>query len=169
MSDVDFEPILVCMGCAVVAIRPRDGVILWHVPTPQPVTRLFRVEERLFAVYGTSVLAIDVTHGQALGQVDVGFAPDAGLVCDGHLVLVGGPVGGNAIAAQSGTPHGAMVCLSSDGSVLWGGALALEGEQAHLLTFGADRQPLSDVRYPWRGGPAGIAYAGVVVQPDLRP
>ena len=70
---------------------------------------------------------------------------------------------------QSGTPHTALVCLASDGTVRWGGALAVEGEQAHLLTFGADQKFLSDVRYPWRGGPSGIAYDQVVVQPDLRP
>lgn len=160
MTDVEFEPVVVIMGSAIVALRARDGTIAWHVPTEQPVVRLYRVHERMFGVYGTRVVCVDLRTGSVLGQVDVGFAPESGMVCDGHLVLLrGGDV--------SSTPE-AIVCLTSDGQVRWRGTLGVEAGKAKLATFDADGQAQSAVTFPFRGAPAGIAYRDAVVQPDLN-
>ncbi len=160
MSDVDFEPVVVVMGSAIVALRPRDGTIVWHVPTEQPVVRLYRVDQRLFGVSGTRVICVELGTGDVLGQVDVGFPPESGMVCDGQLVLLrGGDV--------APTPE-AIVCLTSDGQVRWHGTLRIERGKAKLATFDEDGQPRSQVTFPFRGAPAGIAYRDAVVQPDLN-
>jgi hypothetical protein len=159
MTDVEFEPVVVVMGSAIVALRPRDGTIAWHVPTAQPVVRLYRVDTRLFGVSGTRVVCVELRTGEVLGQVDIGFAPDSGMVCDSHLVLLRG---GDA----SPTPE-AIVCLTSEGVMLWRGTLGIEHGKAKLSTFDDTGKARSSVTFPFRGGPAGIAYRDLVVQPDL--
>jgi hypothetical protein len=160
MTDVEFEPVVVVMGSAIVALRPRDGTIAWHVPTPQPVVRIYRVDTRMFGVSGTRVICVELRTGEVIGQVDIGFAPDSGMVCDGQLVLLRG-------GEASPTPE-AIVCLTADGQVRWRGTLGIEGGKAKLATFSATGgKPLSVVTFPFRGAPAGIAYRDAVVQPDL--
>lgn len=161
MSDVEFEPVVVVMGSAIVALRPRDGSIAWHVPTEQPVVRIYRVHARLFGVSGTRVVCVELHTGEVIGQVDIGFAPDSGMVCDGELVLLrGGDV--------SPAPE-AIVCLTAEGVVRWHGTLGVEGGKAKLATFsGEGAVPQSVVTFPFRGAPAGIAYRDAVVQPDLN-
>lgn len=160
MTDVEFEPVIVSMGSAIVALRPRDGTIAWHVPTEQPVSRFYRVGTRLFAVTGTRVVCMELRTGSVLGQVDVGFVPDAGVVCDGQLVLVRG-------SDSSASPE-AIVCMTSDGRRRWHGTLTVDGESACLTTFGTDGKPKSDATFPFRAAPAGIAHRDSVVQPDHR-
>jgi len=159
MTDVEFEPVVVVMGSAVVALRPRDGAIAWHVPTPAPVVRLYRVDTRLFAASGTKIVCINLRTGEVLGQVDIGFPPDSGLVCDRQLVL---RRGGGAHVSKD-----AIVCLTSDGRIKWRGTLDTEGGKARLATFDAKGKAKSEVTFPFREAPAGIAYKDAVVQPDL--
>lgn len=158
MTDVEFEPVVVVMGSAIVALRPRDGTIVWHVPTEQPVVRIYRVHTRLFAVSGTRVICVELGTGNVLGQVDLGFAPDSGMVCDGELVLLRGD--GTATSE-------AIVCLKIDGGVRWHGTLGVQDGNAKLTTFGGDGQAKSTITFPFHGAPAGIAYRDAVVQPDL--
>jgi hypothetical protein len=161
MTDVEFEPVVVVMGSAIVALRPRDGTIVWHVPTEQPVVRIYRVDTRLFGVYGTRVVCVELRTGEVIGQVDIGFPPDSGLVCDGRLVLLRG---GDA----SPSPE-AIVCLTAEGVVRWHGTLGIEAGKAKLATYsGGAGAPQSTVTFPFRGAPAGIAYRDAVVQPDLN-
>lgn len=160
MSDVSFEPVVVVMGSAIIAIRPVDGKIVWHVPTEQPVVRLYRVDTRLFGVSGTRVVCVEIRTGEVLGQVDVGFAPESGMVCDGQLVLVrGGDV--------APSPE-ALVCLTDEGQIRWRGTLALVRGKAELTTFDDEGKASSKIRFPFRGAPAGIAFRDAVVQPDLN-
>jgi hypothetical protein len=160
MTDVEFEPVVVIMGSAIVALRPRDGTIAWHVPTEEPVVRLYRVGTRVFGVTGTRVVCCELRTGHVLGQIDLGFAPDSGLVCDGQLVLLRG--GGVAPSSE------AIVCLTSDGRVRWRGTLGMEGQSAKLATFDPAGKQKSEITFPFRGAPAGIAYRDAVVQPDLN-
>jgi len=160
MTDVDFEPVVVVMGSAIVALRPKDGTIMWHVPTEQPVVRIYRVHTRLFGVFGTRVVCVEVRTGDVLGQIDVGFPPDSGMVCDQNLILLRG--------GQTAPSPEAIVCLTADGRVRWHGTLALEDGKAKLATFDSHGQAKSDVSFPFRGAPAGIAYRELVVQPDLN-
>lgn len=159
MTELEFEPVVVAMGSALVALRPTDGTIVWHVPTSAPVVRMYRVGTRMFGITGTRVVCVELRTGKVLGQVDIGFAPDSGMVCDGHLVLLRGEV--------SASPE-ALVCLTSDGRVRWHGTLGIQGSEARLATFGADGKPHSEATFPFRGAPAGIAYRDLVVQPDLN-
>jgi hypothetical protein len=160
MSDVEFEPVVVIMGSAIVALRPRDGTIVWHVPTELPVVRIYRVHTRLFAVSGTKVICVELRGGEVIGKVDVGFAPESGMVCDGQLVLLRG--------GQAGAAPEAIVCLTSDGRVRWHGTLAVEGSDARLATFDAVGKTKSQITFPFTDAPAGIAYREGVVQPDLN-
>jgi outer membrane protein assembly factor BamB len=160
MSDVEFEPVVVIMGSAIVALRPRDGTIAWHVPTDQPVVRMYRVHTRMFAVSGTRVICIDLRTGEVIGQVDVGFAPESGMVCDGQLVLLRG--------GQAGAAPEALVCLTSDGRLRWHGTLTVEGKNAQLATLDAGGRTKSKITFPFTDAPAGIAYRDGVVQPDLN-
>lgn len=160
MMDVEFEPVVVVMGSAIVALRPRDGSIAWHVPTEQPVVRLYRVDARMFGVSGTRVVCVDIRTGEVIGQVDVGFPPDSGMVCDGQLILLRG---GDAAPSPE-----ALVCLTSDGHIRWRGTLGIERGKAKLTTFDESGHRQSEVTFPFRGAPAGIAYRDAVVQPDLN-
>ena len=163
-QDASSEPLLFCAGCAVVAIDIADGTIRWSVPTKQPVVRIYRVGARLFAVSGTTVVCIDVARGVAVGEVDVGFPADSGIVCGDELVLAHG-----AVVAM----RGAIVCLTFDGRVKWRGTITMEvtgllDGNAHISTVGPGGEPRGEARYPFRGGPAGLAYGAQVVQPDLE-
>jgi hypothetical protein len=160
MSDVEFEPVVVIMGSAIVALRPRDGTIAWHVPTDQPVVRIYRVDTRLFAVSGTRVICVELRTGETIGQVDVGFAAESGMVCDGQLVLLRG--------GQAGAAPEAIVCLTADGRVKWHGTLMVDGKNAKLATFDASGKSKSKATFPFTDAPAGIAFREGVVQPDLN-
>ena len=160
MSDVEFEPVVVIMGSAMVALRPRDGTVAWHVPTDQPVVRMYRVDNRLFGVSGTRVICVELRTGDVLGQVDVGFAPESGMVCDGQLVLLRG--------GQAGATPEALVCLTSEGRVRWHGTMTVHGKNAELATYDASGKSKSNVTFPFTDAPAGIAFRDAVVQPDLN-
>jgi hypothetical protein len=152
------EPAFICMGCAVIAINPEDGAIAWTVPTPHPVLRMFRAASRLFAVNGTKVHCIDVTNGALMGVLDIGFAPETGMVCGKDLILLRGSI--------SPAPE-AIICLTQDGLTRWKGTLAIEGSNVVLRTFGPAGEMRAQSAFPFRGGPSGILYRDFVVQPDL--
>lgn len=156
--QVPSECVVVCMGCAVVAMQPQTGAIVWTVPTEQPVVRMFRARARLFAVTGAHVHCIDLSTGAVIGVLDIGFAPEAGMVCGEDLVLLRG--------SMSTSPD-AIVCLTQDGRTRWKGTLSMEGTNALLRTYGPAGEPRSRTSFPFRGGPGGIAYGDMVVQPDL--
>jgi hypothetical protein len=160
MTDVEFEPVIVSMGSAIVAMRSRDGTIAWHVPTEKPVSRFYRVGTRLFAVTGTRVICLELRTGNVLGQVDVGFVPDAGIVSEGHLVLTRG--------GDESAPPEAIVCMTSDGRRRWRGTLTVEGGTARMSTFASDGKKKSEITFPFHAAPVGMAHRDAVVQPDHR-
>ncbi len=164
-SSTSSETVVVSMGCAVLALRAEDGSIAWHVPTLAPVVRMYPVGQRLFAVAGTKVVCIDTSTGTAVGELEIGFVPDAGMICGEDLVLLrGGTVLGGADA---------MICLTASGGVKWRGTVQLESTgllsgHSLLRTFGPSGEPRSEARFPFSGGPAGVAFGDAVVQPDLQ-
>jgi hypothetical protein len=130
------------------------------VPTDQPVVRIYRVHERLFGVYGTRVVCVEVHNGEVIGQIDIGFQPDSGMVCDQNLVLLRG-------GQQAPSPE-AIVCLTADGRIRWHGTLVVDEGKGTLATFDSHGEARSNISFPFRGAPAGIAYRELVVQPDLN-
>lgn len=157
------EPIILCMGCAVVGLEPDTGAIRWMVPTQLPVTRMFRVASSLFAIASKVVVCIDVASGSVVGQLDLGFPAETGLVCGDTLVLARG---------VSSSRLDGVVCLTLDGRIKWKGAVTIESTgilrgNALLRMSGPNGEALGEVRYPFSSGSAGIAHGSNVAQPDL--
>ena len=168
------EPVVVCMGRALVAFDHGSGAVLWHFVAEAAIQRIFRVGARVLAACGESVVCVDLATGRHVGTVNVGFTPDAGLVCGTDLVLADG--------TTSGTETPSVACVSSDGTIRWRGTTATEAPQQAggwgnappakgpgenvLRTYGADGQKRSEIRYARSGYRAGILYANVVAQPD---
>jgi hypothetical protein len=154
------EPVVVCMGRALVAFEHSGGAVLWHFVAEAAIQRIFRVGSRVLLSSGESVVCIDLATGRHVGTVSIGFVPDAGLVCGTDLVLADGTSSG------SETPR--VVCVSSDGSIRWRATTATEARGAEnvLRTYGPDGGKRSEIRYARSGYRAGILFADVVAQPD---
>lgn len=158
------EPVLVCMGRTLLAIDHELGSIHYTIEAAGSIERLFRVGERALVVAGKAVLCVDVASGKLVGQVDLDFAPQNGLVCGDDLVLASSSVGGSATSA--------VVCLASDGTVRWRVTRQLEVTgflSANVLvrSFGPDGALRSETKSPSVDAhPAGIAYLDAVTQPD---
>jgi hypothetical protein len=154
------EPVVVCMGRALVAFDHGSGQVVWHFVAEAAIQRLFRVGNRVLLASGEKVVCIELADGRHVGTVEIGFVPDAGLVCGTDLVLADG--------TSSGAETPRVVCVSSDGAIRWRATTATEGRGAEnvLRTFGADGQKRSEVRYARSGYRAGILFANVVAQPD---
>ena len=169
------EPVVVCMGRALVAFDRASGTVLWNFVAEAAVQRLFRVEGRVLCASGESVVCIDLFSGRHIGTVSIGFVPDAGLVCGSDLILADG--------TSSGSEEPRVVCIASDGTIRWRATTSSEaprmqsegwgtppatGAKAEsvLRTYGADGVKRSEIRYARSGYRAGILFGGVVAQPD---
>jgi outer membrane protein assembly factor BamB len=154
------EPVLVCMGRALVAFDHGTGMVRWSYQAEATVQRLFRVGPRVLALSGESVVCVDVATGRLVGTVSLGFQPDAGLVCGTDLVLAEGTSSGKE------TPR--VACVGSEGTIRWRVTVesAAAGAENILRTYGMDGAKRSEIRYPRSGYRAGILYGGVVAQPD---
>src|SRR6188472_3610084 len=98
------EPVVVCMGRALVAFDHGTGAVIWHFVADAAIQRLFRVGSRVLFTSGESVICIDLVNGRHVGTVAIGFIPDAGLVCGTDLVLADG--------TSSGAETPRVVCVS---------------------------------------------------------
>jgi len=154
------EPVVTCMGRALIAFERESGVVRWHFVAEAPIQRIFRVGARVLAASGDVVVCVEVASGRHVGTVQIGFMPDAGLVCGTDLIL--------ADATSSGTETPCVVCVSSDGQIKWRGTTATGTQRTDsvLRTYGADGAKRSEVVYAKAGYRAGILYGGVVAQPD---
>jgi hypothetical protein len=158
------EPVLVCMGRTLLAIDRDLGSIHYTIEAAASIERIFRVGERVLAVAGRAVLCVDVASGKLVGQVDLDFVPQNGLVCGDDLVLASSALGGGATSA--------VVCLASDGTVRWRVTRQLEVTgflSATVLVrgHGPDGAVRSETKSPTVDAhPAGIAYLDSVIQPD---
>jgi outer membrane protein assembly factor BamB len=168
------EPVVVCMGRALVAFDQATGSVVWHFVADAAIQRLFRVEGRVLCASGETVVCVDLLTGRHIGTVTIGFVPDAGLVCGTDLVLADG--------TSSSGEEPRVVCIASDGSIRWRATTSSEvpraqGEgwgagstparaEAVLRTYGADGAKRSEIRYARSGYRAGILFGGVVAQPD---
>src|SRR5690349_17807115 len=88
------EPVVICMGRALVAFDNASGAIVWSYVADAAVQRLFRVGGRILAVSGESIVCVDLPNGRVVGRVELGFQPEAGLVCGTDLVLASGTSSG---------------------------------------------------------------------------
>jgi hypothetical protein len=168
------EPVVVCMGRALVAFDQTNGSVFWHFVAEAAIQRLFRVGNRILAACGESVVCVDVANGRHVGTVAIGFTPDAGLVCGTDLILADG--------TTSGPEAPRVICISSDGSIRWRATTATETQQVAggwgggppgkgpaenvLRTYTPDGVKRSEIRYARLGYRAGILYAASVAQPD---
>jgi hypothetical protein len=168
------EPVVVCMGRALVGFDHATGAVVWHFVAEAAIQRIFRIGSRILATCGDSVACIEAASGRHVGTVNIGFTPDAGLVCGTDLVLADG--------TTSGTETPSVACISSDGQIRWRATRGTESAQQPggwgtsppgkgpgenvLRTYGADGQKRSEIRYPRSGYRAGILFGTVVAQPD---
>ncbi len=168
------EPVVVCMGRALVAFDHASGAIRWHFVAEAAIQRMFRVGNRVLATCGESVVCVDLATGRHVGTVTLGFTPDAGLVCGTDLVLADG--------TTSGAEKPCVACVSSDGTIRWRATTATETApqpggfgtppagkapaENVLRTYGADGVKRSEIRYARSGYRAGILFANAVAQPD---
>jgi hypothetical protein len=152
------EPVVICMGRALVAFDNGSGAIAWSVVADAAIQRLFRVGRNVLALSGESIVCVELSSGRLIGKVELGFQPDAGLVCGTDLVLADG--------TSSGGESPRIACLSSDGGIKWRGTVAVAGPENVLRTYGADGARRSEIRYARSGYRAGILFANVVAQPD---
>ena len=158
------EPVLVCMGRTLLAIDRELGSIHYTIEAAASIERIFRVGERALVVAGKAVLCVDVASGKLVGQVDLDFAPQNGLVCGDELVL--------ASSALDGDGTSGVVCLASDGTVRWRVTRQLEvtgflSATVLVRSFGPDGALRSETKSPSVDAhPAGIAYLDGVIQPD---
>lgn len=161
------------MGRALVAFDRVGGVVLWHFVAEAAIQRLFRVEGRVLAASGESVVCVDLFSGRHIGTVAIGFVPDAGLVCGADLILADG--------TSSGSEEPRVVCIASDGTIRWRATTSSEAPRAQgegwgsapagkaeavLRTYGPDGARRSEIRYPRSGYRAGIMFGPSVAQPD---
>jgi outer membrane protein assembly factor BamB len=152
------EPVIVSMGRALVAFDQGSGVVRWNYVADRTIERLFRVGGRVLASSGESVVCVDVATGRFVGAVDLGFQPDAGLVCGADLILANGTSGG-AEATR-------VACVSHDGMIRWRATVATAGAENVLRSYGGDGSPRGEIRYARSGYRAGILWAHAVAQPD---
>lgn len=154
------EPVIVCMGRALVAFDRDSGAVRWHFVTEAAIQRIFRVGARVLCASGDDIVCVDLGTGRHVGTVAIGFTPDAGLVCGTDLVLVD--------ATSSGMEKPCVVCVSSDGQIRWRGTTATGASprDSVLRTYGPQGDKRSEVVYAKAGYRAGILYGGVVAQPD---
>lgn len=154
------EPVIVCMGRALVAFDREGGAIRWHFVAEAAIQRIFRVGGSVLCASGDDVVCIDLASGRHVGTVQIGFTPDAGLVCGTDLVLVD--------ATSSGVEKPCVACVSANGQIRWRGTTAtgMTPKDSVLRTYGANGQKLSEIVYAKAGYRAGILYAGEVAQPD---
>ncbi len=164
------EPVVICMGRALVAFDQSSGVVHWHYVAEAAIQRIFRVGARVLAACGESVVCVDLATGRHVGTVAIGFTPDAGLVCGSDLVLADG--------TTAGSEEPRVVCISSDGAIrwrattatetpgAWGNAGANRAAEAVLRTYDASNTKRSEIRYARTGYRAGILYSNTVAQPD---
>lgn len=153
------EPVVVCMGRALVGFDNGSGAIAWSFVAEAPIQRLFRVGPRVLALSGEAVVCVDVQSGHLVGKVDVGFQPDAGLVCGTDLVLAAG-------TSSGATEVPRVACLTSEGVIRWRGTMAVAGAENILRTYGVDGARRSEIRYARSGYRAGILWSSLVAQPD---
>lgn len=167
------EPVVVCMGRALVAFDRVSGTVLWHFVAEAAIQRLFRVESRVLGASGEAVVCIDLFTGRHIGTVTIGFVPDTGLVCGADLILADG--------TSSGSEEPRVVCIASDGTIRWRATTSsevprMQGEgwgaspagkaESVLRTYGSDGSKRSEIRYARSGYRAGILFGGNVAQPD---
>ncbi|MBL8612943.1 MAG: PQQ-binding-like beta-propeller repeat protein [Myxococcales bacterium] len=152
------EPVVVCMGRALVAFDPQTGAPRWHYVADSAIVRLFRVASRVLALSGQLVVCVDLATGRLVGTVDVGFQPDAGLVCGTDLVLAEG--------TPPGTEAPRVACLSADGAIRWRATLEAKGAETVLRSYLASGQQNGEIRYVRSGYRAGILFGANVIQPD---
>jgi len=152
------EPVVVCMGRALVAFDGQEGTIAWSFVAEAPIQRLFRVGARILALSGEAVVCVDLATGRHVGTVQLGFQPDAGLVCGADLMLAAGTSSGGE------TPR--LACVTPDGSLRWRGTVAVAGAENVLRTYGGDGTRRSEIRYTRSGYRAGILWSHLVAQPD---
>lgn len=154
------EPVVVCMGRALVAFDREGGAIRWHFVAEAAIQRIFRVGTSVLCSSGDDIVCVDIASGRHVGTVQIGFTPDAGLVCGTDLVLVD--------ATSSGVEKPCVVCVSAQGQIRWRGTTAtgMTPKDSVLRTYGPTGQKTSEVVYAKAGYRAGILYGGVVAQPD---
>lgn len=154
------EPVVVCMGRALVAFDREGGAIRWHFVAEAAIQRIFRVGTSVLCSSGDDIVCVDLASGRHVGTVQIGFTPDAGLVCGTDLVLVD--------ATSSGVEKPCVVCVSASGQIRWHGTTAtgMTPKDSVLRTYGPTGQKTSEVVYAKAGYRAGILYGGVVAQPD---
>jgi len=167
------EPVVVCMGRALVAFDHATGAVAWHFVAEAAIQRLFRVGGRVLCASGEAVVCVDLATGRHVGTVNIGFVPDAGLVCGSDLILADG--------TSSGSEEPRVACVAADGTLRWRATTSSEAPQAQggwgasptpqkaesvLRSYGPDGAKRSEIRYPRSGYRAGILFGGVVAQPD---
>lgn len=159
------EPLVISLGQGLLAVDPATGEVRWSLSLKRPITRLFRVGERVLAVGADVVTCVDRDTGAVIGQVELGFHPDEGIVCGTDLVLAEG----NSIVGD----RPAIVCLSSEGTIRWKATTTmvstglLSGEVC-FRSFASDGSLRSEVRYGMMGAPPGFLFRDAAVQPDRR-
>ncbi|HEY8078686.1 MAG TPA: PQQ-binding-like beta-propeller repeat protein [Labilithrix sp.] len=152
------EPIVVCMGRLLVAFDGASGAVRWNFVTDATIERLFRVGMRVLLSSGSSVVCVDLATGRHVGTVDIGFQPDAGLVCGTDLLLADG--------AASGPESTRLACVTSDGQIRWRATVETKGAENVLRTYGTQGDKRSEIRYARSGYRAGILHGANVAQPD---
>ncbi len=152
------EPIVVCMGRLLVAFDQPSGAVRWRFVADATIERLFRVGARVLLSSGSTVVCVDLPNGRHVGTVDIGFQPDAGLVCGTDLVLV------NGTASGPETPR--MACVTADGQIRWRGTVETKGPENVLRSYGMQGDKRSEIRYARSGYRAGILHGANVAQPD---
>lgn len=152
------EPVIVCMGRALVAFEQATGTIAWSLVAEASVERLFRVGRNVLALSGETLLCVELASGRLIGQVPLGFRPDAGLVCGTDLILADG--------TSSGSESTRVACVTSEGAFRWRGTVAVAGPENVLRTYGGDGSRRSEIRVARSGYRAGILFGGGVAQPD---
>lgn len=107
---------------------------------------------------GSTVVCVDLGTGRHVGTVDIGFQPDAGLVCGTDLVLADG--------TASGPESPRMGCVTADGPIRWRATVETRGAENVLRSYGSAGDKRSEIRYARSGYRAGILHGASVAQPD---
>lgn len=159
------EPLILSMGQGLLALEPGTGRVLWSQSLEAPITRLFRVGDRLLVLAATKVTCLDPASGAVIGVVDVDFFPEEGVVCGTDLVLVHGK------SIMSNRPS--VICLTSEGTIRWKAMCSLKSKgflegEVLFQSFAADGSAVSEARYGLLGEAPGIIHGDTVIQPDRR-
>src|SRR4051812_1269003 len=151
------ESLLAAMGCALVAIDPEHGTLRWSVAFEWPVLRFYRLGSRVLVVTAQRVTCLEIADGRAVGRVEIGFQPQAGIQLGDSLVLA------TASALGSDDPR-SIVCLTADGHIKWHAKMTNE---RRLSLFGPSNEPRGETVFTQREAEAGLGYGDVIVQPDF--